>query len=96
VVAIRYFLLRGCPRRGRSVPIESIINRINSDLANDLATSFENGRHDRQNFDGAVPAPTVPDQAQEEALLSPPRLSPPRWNADEGTQAAERALSEHW
>ena len=98
VDALRYFLLREVPFGSDGVfSNEALINRINSDLANDLGNLLSRtvamiGKY----FDEVVPAPTAPEAVQDDALIALAKALPAAVDAQMKDLKLPEALSEIW
>ncbi len=98
VDALRYFLLREVPFGSDGVfSNEALINRINSDLANDLGNLLSRtvamiGKY----FDEVVPAPTAPIPEQDDALIAMAQALPAAVDAQMKDLKLPEALAELW
>ena len=98
VDALRYFLLREVPFGSDGVfSNEALINRINSDLANDLGNLLSRtvamiGKY----FDEVVPAPTASVPEQDDALLALAESLPAAVEAQMKDLKLPEALAEIW
>lgn len=98
VDALRYFLLREVPFGSDGVfSNEALINRINSDLANDLGNLLSRtvamiGKY----FDDVVPAPTAPVPEQDDALIALAEGLPAAVDAQMKDLKLPEALAEIW